>query len=331
MPFQNEGENADLPPLTSWADLDVPDITWDWEPWLAKGFMTILAGFPGTGKSIFLLDAICRSYITGRTWPDGQPYTGEMGKVLWLETEGANLLNINRARAFGLPLEDIICLSIDPFDTVSLGNDAQKKAIEELAQHPDIRVIIFDSLSGGHGADENSSTVMIPVVKWLAELAAKSNKPVIPTHHLNKGTAPANQDITLNRLRGSTAIGQFARTVWGISQPSLENPDLKKVYVVKTNLGTFPKPIGFTITDSGVVSTELPSSPDQSDTQENREKVSNFLTELLKDGARPSIEVSIALKKAGLSWDVANRVKKRLGIASEKRGDNWVWLVKQDS
>lgn len=64
-PYETTSTVGEPPALTSWADLDVPDIAWDWDLWLAKGFMTIVAGVPGSGKSLFLLAAICRSYITG--------------------------------------------------------------------------------------------------------------------------------------------------------------------------------------------------------------------------------------------------------------------------
>jgi len=320
-----------LPPLITWADLAevMPPITWDWYLWLPRGFLTILAGAPGSGKSIFALDAICRSFITGSDWPDGQPNTGRTGKVLWLEAEGANALNLDRARTFGLPMDSIIAISIDPFATVSIVNEAHKTTIEEIAMDPDIVCIILDSLSGGHGADENNSQAMIPILRWLAGLAAKTNKPVIATHHLNKREIAPGQDITLNQLRGSTAIGQFARIVCGISQPSVGgDKTLRKMYIVKSNLDRFPEPIGLTITEAGVVPTPLPRTP----VKRNKQKMAgDFLPGLFKDGPLPATEVELACNENGISYNAAERVKDSLGITSEKQGDVWIWSMAQDN
>ncbi|MCI0726797.1 MAG: AAA family ATPase, partial [Chloroflexi bacterium] len=44
-------------PASSWADLDerLDPVQWDWPGWLPRGFLTILAGEPGTGKSLLCL------------------------------------------------------------------------------------------------------------------------------------------------------------------------------------------------------------------------------------------------------------------------------------
>jgi len=326
-----------LPRLITWADLakDMPPIAWKWKPWLAKGYLTVFVGQPGSGKSTVLLDAVCRPFITGDEWLDGQPFTGEIRKVLWVEGEGVTSLNVNNARDFGIPLDGFAVISYDWQKGVSVEDDAQKKAIEDIAMHPEIGAIIFDSLSTIHGADENNSTKMIPILHWLVELAAKTQKPVVVTHHLNKLELLPGQDITINHVRGSTSIVQLARTVWAISQPDPNSPELKKMYVIKSNLDKFPEPLGLTITEEGVVPSELPRSLVRYSSQapvtlKKAEQAAAFLETLFKDGPVPSAKVEQAVKEAGLSYHAAKRAKTKLGLISDEwDGTKW-WRRAQD-
>ena len=88
----------------NWSALDgtLKPIEWDWPLWLAKGVLTMLSAKSGIGKSLLVL-RIAGCYLNGWPWPDGTPFTGERGSILWCEAEAAQALNLERAKAWGLP------------------------------------------------------------------------------------------------------------------------------------------------------------------------------------------------------------------------------------
>lgn len=320
----------------SWAEVgkNLKPLTWDWDPWLLQGFLTVFVGLPGSGKSMVILDSICRPYLKGTAWPDGKPFTGEIGKVLWLEAEGLLRLNYSRAGDYGLPLEGFLTTCEDEVERVSLEDAGQRREIEEAAMDPDVRLIILDSLSTSHSGEENSSRDMIPVLQFLAELAGKTKKPVIATHHLNKKEIQPGQRITQYHIRGSTSIAQLARTVWGLSQLSTDDDDeVKEMYIVKTNAAKHPDPIGLTTTEKGIVTVELSQSSAKAkklapQKMTLQKKAAHFLPVLLKNGPMASTEVERLMEGAGLSYEAAEKVKDQLGIVTTKGSDGaWSWSL----
>ena len=91
----------------TWADLDEAEtpIQWDWPGWLPRGFLTVVASEAGVGKSSLCLH-VAASYIDGRAWPDGSPFTARRGKILWVESEGSQRANLERLKNWGLDLPD---------------------------------------------------------------------------------------------------------------------------------------------------------------------------------------------------------------------------------
>jgi predicted ATP-dependent serine protease len=52
-----------------WADqIEEQPIKWLWRPWLARGTIGLIDGYPGVGKSTMMFDLIAR-ITTGRPFP----------------------------------------------------------------------------------------------------------------------------------------------------------------------------------------------------------------------------------------------------------------------
>lgn len=309
----------------TWADMEnsIAPIVWDWDEWLPRGFPTLVVGESGQGKSIILL-YIVGCFLRGDPFPDGKHYTGEDGLVLWCETEAAQGLNLQRAREWGFPLEKIITPFDDPFLDVKLDKSEHRKVISERLHHPKVRVMVIDSLRGAHGGDENASE-MFEVGKFLAELARDTVKPMMISHHLNKPNAfNFGGAVTLDRVRGSSAITQTARVIWAIDTPNLGTPTKKRLAVIKSNLGRFPEPLGFEISEEGLVFTDAPRSP-KSETIVERAK--DVLLLLLDNGPKPATMIQTEIEQAGLSWQAAKRAKEQLGVVSVKPGGVWHWSL----
>ena len=312
---------------STWADLSeiLGPVTWSWERWLPDGMLTILAGEPGSGKSALAL-RLAATFTDGRDWPDGRSYAGQIGNVLWVECEAAQAINLNRAQKWRPPiqLDHFLGPLGDPISTVHLDDPNGQLAVKRSALRPDVRLIVVDSLRGAHRGDENSSETA-EVMIWLAELARDSGKPVLVIHHVRKRSARDETGlVTLDRLRGSSAIVQPARVVLALDSPDPTNPSLKRLSEVKNNLAAFPDPIGLEITDTGLSFGLAPEAPVF---EKQMDRAIDFLRELLANGPVPSTEVQAAGETAGFSIKTLNRAKGKLGAASERKDDQWYWTL----
>lgn len=305
----------------NWADLEdlMGSIEWEWQPWLCKGLLTLVAGKPGEGKSALML-RVAATFLLGWNWPDDTPFDGQAGKVLWCESEAAQAINLERAKAWGLPLDQLLTVWPDPRDDVQLDKIDHREAVEKMAHRDDVKLIIVDSLKGAHGGDENSSAMM-ETCKWLAELARDTGKPVLLSHHLRKrGILDLAGKITLDRIRGSSAIVQTTRVVWAVDAPDTGYEESKRLSVIKSNLARFPEPVGFTIGDEArLVFGDAPEAP-RKETQ--TDKAVDLLRALLTSGPVTANDVRDETDEAGISWATVSRAKKILGIVPVRDADN---------
>jgi len=313
--------------FTSWEDLNqvIGPISWDWKDWLAKGFLNILVGMTGEGKSILSL-RICGCYLLGWDWPDGTPFTGETGNVVWCEAEAAQAMNLDRAKKWGLPIEKILSPLGSPLGDFRLNNIEHKDRLTYMAMRPDVVFTVVDSLSGADPTAEKSTEDACNV-NWLAALARDTQKPVQLTHHLRKRSLfDIEGVITLDRIRGISTILQYSRLIWALDAPDQTNVDNKRLSVIKSNLAKKPEPIGVTIGKDGAAT--FGAAPVLPHVETVADKAADLLMALLSDQPMPATELEKEMEHAGISWVSAKRAKQKLGIVSIRKEDSkWYWSL----
>ena len=309
---------------SSWQDLaaHLGPISWEWPGWMPKALLTLLVSAPGVGKSSLLL-RIAACYLRGDPWPDDTPFTGELGKVLWCEAEAAQALNLERARNWGLPLDQIRAPFSDPMTDIRLDDLDHRAAFERAAHQKDLRLIVIDSFSGTHGRDENSSESVL-TVKFLAEIARDTGVSVVLTHHLRKKGLMDGDGMNLDRVRGSSAIPQTARVVWALDVPDPNYEERKRLSVIKNNLARFAEPIGMTIDDTGLIFGDAPEPPKQETVLD--QAIDLLRVELSKEPKRATYLQEVFDDK-GISWSSAKRAKEKLYIAVVKKSGAWYWSL----
>ncbi len=325
--YYPQGASGERP--STWADLDgiFGPIAWEWQNWIPRGFLTLLAGESGTGKSILALH-FCSLFLgVNALWPDDTVYSGESGDVLWVEAEEAQWLNWERAKAWGLPVAQIRTPFADPMHEVRLEDPAHRKAIERAVRCDGVRFVVIDSLSGASRGDENSIEVL-GVCKWLAALARDTGKAVLLLHHLRKPGLLDGGRSELSRVRGHSSIVQPTRVVLSLDAPDPADPETRRLRVVKNNIGPLPEPLGMRITGQGVHFCEAPRPPERISALDRTIQV---LLVLLADGPKPAPEIRDHLDGLSIAWRTAQRAKEKMGIISIRTRDTWQWSLPENN
>lgn len=307
--------------FSTWADARnvVGSVSWCWRGWLPAGLLSMMVAEQGAGKSAVAL-RLAGVFAAGLPWPDDTPAPEPAGCVLWLETESFLVGHFSRADKMGIPSERIRTPFIDPLRQPRLDDAGDQAAILSVARLPEVALVIVDSLSAGHRQDENSSS-MRGVVGWLAELAATVHKPVLAVHHLRKRSQFEPIDLTLDRVRGHSSTSQYARIVLGIDAPNIDDPGHKRLGVIKSNLSSPPRPLGFRIDDGGVRFCAAPEPPGRPETQ--LERAVDFVRSQLRQ-PKPASELIEAATAYGISEKTLARARRELKVETVRRGDRWM-------
>jgi len=296
---------------------------WIWPNWLPRGFLTILAGESGAGKSALALRLIM-SITNGKLWPDGT-FPQENGLAVWCETEASQSLNLERAKKWGLDMKKIILPLDDATEDISLDNEIHRNLMVSAASLPGVMLLVVDSLSGSSRKDENTTKMLGPI-KFLAQLARDKNIAVLLIHHLRKKGEKDTNSVDLERLRGSSSIVQTARVVWAMDNPN-NSTGYKRLRGIKSNLGKLAPAIGYIIDDLGISFGSLPIT-EQSEKTSAKEDAHIFLRRMLESGPRDAQEILAEAKQNGIAERTLNAAKSELGIRSEREGGpngKWVW------
>lgn len=213
--------------LMDWQDVaELPPIEWQVDGLIPRSSVAVLAGDTESGKSFLAIDLSMRLV-------HGLKFLGldvEPGSVLYLAGEGQTGLAA-RLRAWrlnhkhlGLKDEGRYCLVSSEIPVLSKETmhilPKLVKDVTAFKGHPP-SLIVLDTLSQGLDDDENSSSVVSPVIRALMNVSRAFGCTVLINHHLvkmnqkiKKGEAPFTP--TRDSIRGSGAITRNVDTVLGL-------------------------------------------------------------------------------------------------------------------
>ncbi len=303
--------------ISGFADVlsTIPDVAWLWDGWLPRGFLTVLASAPGEGKSALALE-IVRRVVAGGAWPDGAP-ASPGGTVLYVDTEAAGAILRRRVAEWGIPTEGLkVFAACGPGATLaemSLDEPRDWGRLYRGVMEMRPSLVVIDSLSGAHAREESSSGIRVLLLRF-ARLARDSGAAFLVVHHLRKRSPSEPDAVTLDRLRGSGALAQLARSVWAVDRPDPADPR-RRLAQVKNNLSEKPAPIGFTIGPTGLAFTEAPSEPRD---KRKGERAAEFLRAVLQPGRQLATDILAQGKAGGISESWLHTVAKSIGVVKER-------------
>lgn len=296
---------------------DLVDVNWLWPLWLPKGLISVVGGFPGTGKSWFVLD-LARSVIHGGAWPDGSP-VAETGPVVWVEGEGIPQVVKQREEALQLDDSQFYMLHAAEGSLLDLSSEMWQDELIEMVGAVRPKLVIVDSLRSVSLNGTDRAEQVNPLLLFLSGVARFGDCAVAIVHHLRKpsGSQQAFPLVTIHDFAGSGHIIAMARTAIGLSVMqsggngfSLRGP--RRIDLCKT-FEDYPEPLGVTLEalPGGGKRMVYGAAPNADTTQ--RQDCGSWLIEYLDtEGPSKVKDVLAAALEEGYSRDMLYRARKEL-------------------
>ena len=295
---------------------DLADVAWLWPLWLPKGLISVVGGFPGTGKSWFVLD-LARSVIHGGKWPDGKPVT-ETGPVVWVEGEGIPQVVKQREEALQLDDSQLYMMHASEGSMLDLASEMWQDELIEMVGAVRPKLVIVDSLRSISLNGTDRAEQVNPLLLFLSGVARFGDCSVAIVHHLRKpsGSQQAFPLVTIHDFAGSGHIIAMARTAIGLSVMqsgnafSLQGP--RRIDLCKT-FEDYPDPLGVTLESlpgggKRMVYGEAPNSETTA-----RQDCGSWLIEYLEmNGPSKPKEVMADALAEGYGRDTVYRARKEL-------------------
>lgn len=204
--------------LAEYIDLPIPYIV---KPIIVRGSLTQIQGAPKGGKSAFSVYlSLC---ATTGIWPHPEHFNSPVPlKVLYIAWEDPKIMMAKRLSLYSvglglgrkmMPTNLNFLFGPDIFIEEDQSFEALKAACDELK--PDI--VVVDTLSHIHQAEENSSSEMKIPMKNLDRFAKESDIGVVYIHHTAKSSGDR---ISQDKGRGSSVIAAAWHVLvdWGIRE-----------------------------------------------------------------------------------------------------------------
>lgn len=306
-------------------------VDWLWENRIPMGFLTVLAGRQGQGKSLVCADIAARVTL-GCAWPAGGS-NAPQGEVVIvnLEDDPARVLK-PRLRAAGADLAKVRVVT-SPITTSEL-----PRLNRILDRCPNCKLLVVDPAGNhlGGGVDVFRDNVVREALSSLTEIARERNIAVVLVCHLRKSNAETADD----RVLGSVAFTALARSVLHVIPGERPREGERILAAGKANLSRAAPAVKFTIMGNPPVIAWGEVLPDL-DADEilaarkagegagrpphELQEATEFLKSMLSEGARSARDVLSQARAAGISQATLRRAKEALEVRARQVRDGWTW------
>jgi len=333
-----------VPTIRSLDDIgpDLPPIEWVWKDHIPRGLLSILGASQGSGKSFVGLDFAYR-IIHNIGFPDGAPIMRPGANIVYVDAEAVPQIMRERANYYKMDQKKLFPMLADSGEMIDLGLQKYQDRLTEMVEYLKPELIIIDSLSSVHTRGQNNVEDLRALVGYLIRLAGWANCGLLLIHHIRKpsmGNRMMNVDFGMEDLSGSGYITQQARVVMSLrvvqTGAEFDPNDARELKVIKSNLGAYPKPLGFTFESVFPEGAKLKwdaSAPKQYREPTESDECGEWLEDVLKenpDGLRPK-EIEKKGVELGFSRSMIHRVRRKLAshirnTHGRQAPDNaWIW------
>ena len=312
---------------------------WVWKDWLACGFLHLLAGKPGTGKTTIALK-IAAHVTSGTSWPDGSDCA--RGDVLiWSGEDSVPQTLVPRLTASGADLKRVHFIANvatngrkRPFNPAS----DIKVLCDKLEEHSEARLIIIDPLVAAIKGDGHKNSEVRRDLADLVALADERGIAILGITHLNKGAAEGLSP--LDRVMGSVAFGAVSRLVMAAH---VDQGGQRQFIRLKSNIGPDTGGFSYDLVEKAVPNaaglhaqvvewlgtfTENAAAimvPTSTANHTKLEQAEKFLRILLENASIAQSKIQKAAEAVGIGESTLRKAKDNAGITPKKVGNGWFW------
>lgn len=311
------------------SDVEPENVEWLWDDRIPLGFLTMITGDPGVGKS-FLVAAMMGSLTRGESLPP-EKKLGEAKKCLYYTVEDSPAHTI-RPRLDKCSADPKFCyvhphpLAIDATGLSEIRRDIEKTQASLVVIDPIIAYLKENT--DMHRANEVRANLMN-----LAVIARETQTAIVCIRHMNKG---GEGQKAIYRGQGSIDFVAAVRSELMVFS-SVSDPSLRYLAHIKCNLALKSKIITYRLEqDNFTWGEELEESLEEIESKnipkQTRAKGSpcldaamDFLRQSLDELDVPATEVIDGAIQNGITKGNLLRAKKALGVESIKLDDIWFW------
>jgi len=312
--------------IHSFEEITEEKVGWLWKPYIPFGKITVIQGDPGNGKTTLAL-AIAALISTRRHMPTGGT-PSFTGNVIYQSGEDSPHDTIKpRLMACGADCSKISFIEAD--------GSLSPNMLEEAIVGTGAKYVVLDPLQAflTENQDISSTKNMRPILRELGSIAARTGAAIVMIGHMNK----VERSKSIYRGLGSIDITAAARSVLLVGKRK-SDPDTRFMTQIKNNLSVFGKAIGFTIGAGGGVEFlgeyDIAEEDLLSDTlakQSKYELATELILSMLAVEDKKSNEIYDACMNAGISSSTMQHIKKKLGIKSIRKIDDWYWTRESEA
>lgn len=317
---------------------ELPQTTWFWQAWIPRGLLTLLAAWPGVGKTYLALD-LAQRVITKLPAPDESAFELRTGQVIYVDAEDFLPDIYERATVWGMDLDKFYPIRRPPRDLIDMSRPEYQDQLIDMCFDLQPDLVIVDSLSSVNSKGENNIEDLRDVLGYFVELAGTFDLALLLIHHLRKPTKGVTQPVTMHDLRGSGHLVAMARSILGIdvikTGPEEDMNGPRQLKVLKKNRGKYPKPLSVQYKDSHTnpdvaVLSYGPIELFERYPETLTEKCAAWLIDLLEErGPTSFTEIQSLAAQEDFRYWVLNEARQLLGdkvvdtLGSKRFGNKW--------
>jgi hypothetical protein len=303
-----DGRILDVAAMLAQPDEPIP---WRCDNLTADGYLSVLAGRGGEGKSWLALTLAC-GVARGAT-AAGIPC--KKGRAVLFDAENGPKLTIRRFRAAG-----VADLLVQPVDAGGLKITTDIGWFKATIEDQKANLVVFDSLRVlSSGAKENDSDVMEPIITALKQLARDTGAAVLLIHHRGKSVE--------SDYRGTSVIGDQTDMMFRLERVKGDpnGRTRRKITTLKCRIEEEPEPRWVQITTDRAQGLVTVDAAEPYEDEDSRPRDSHRAEVLGALGGIGRSERNIA-KATGVPRTTVQRILDDLdaeGLAA-RNADGWV-------
>lgn len=315
---------------------ELPNVEWLWPGWIPRGLLSLMAAWPGIGKTYVALE-MARRLIAGQPAPDGQAFINDgPGRVVYVDAEDFLPVVYSRAQAWGMDMSQFYPIRRPPRDLIDMSSKFYQDQLVDMCFDLQPALVIVDSLSSVNLKGENSIEDLREVLGFFIELPKMFNCGLVLIHHLRKpNQGRQNGSTNMHDLRGSGHLVAMARSIIGMDTVTDDPNGPRWLKVIKTNLCKYPKPISvrFSQNPHNIEVADLNFNRDYVQLPDNLSgKCAEFILKTLEKEPKKYTEIKVLAlaQNPPFNETMLQEARRVLGtrvidtLGTKKRGNQWV-------